>query len=694
MRRTHAATRATGAMAAALALALAGPAAAAETPVDGTGAEFADSVGVNIHEFYPDTTYLDKPRLKSLLLDLGVTHVRDGLRFNREPYVTEYPSARDIAAAGIKFDWIAGTPGDPQHATDAMALLSDPARLGGTAEALEGPNEYDGARRPNATLGKDPVWDAKLLSFMAEYYETFKNDSRFSALPFWGPSFLSDGGRDEYAATPGASKLMDRPNAHSYPGGRPPEPVIDAAVDKYEKQFGAGTPAITETGYHTATNTGNSGHYGVSERAQAIYVARDLLTAFAAGVPRTYLYQFLDQKPEPALKDMEEHFGLVAVDGDRTAAPGTWTVRKKPAFDTVKKLLAIERDSGTDARPAGLDYSLTGGAGLRKLLLARSGGVVDLVLWNPARVYNDPTWDCNDPRIPSSIVDPIQRCEYAKYNLAVDGGDAFPAAVPVTLQLAGAADVSTERPYSETAFTALGHGSTFSLNVGADPLVVRIKLSKYATEVKADHPSAWLRFAETAGNPVDSANAGASPGAWTATPTYGAASAVGDQDDAAVHVGPGQQTTVQLASAVSTQTGATVELWVKPDVGSPDWAHFLTADVGDWTVAMRTYNQHDGATWGSTYGSAFGAESVFRGFDQGSWHHLVLAMANGTSTTYLDGRAVGTAGGGSLNLSRFTAGARGGAGGFAGALDELAVYPTALGAGRVCAHYRAAGGSC
>lgn len=677
-------------------LAIAAPAAeAAETPVDGTGAAFADSVGVNIHEFYPDTTYLDKPRLKSLLLDLGVKHVRDGLRYNREPYVTEYPSARDIAAAGIKFDWVTGTPGDPQNANDAMALLSDPNRLAGTAEALEGPNEYDSTRRPNATTGKDPVWAGKLLSFQTQFFGAFKNDSRFSGLPFWGPSFLSDGGRDEYAATPGSHNAMDRSNAHSYPGGRRPEPVIDAAVQKYEQQFGAGKPVITETGFHTATRTGNSGHYGVSERAQSIYIERALLTAFADGVPRTYLYQLLDQKPEAGLRDLEEHFGLVAVDGDRAAPPASWTIRKKAAFDTVKEILAIERDSGTDARPTGLDFSLPGAPpSLRKVLLSRSGGVVDLVLWNPVPVYNDSTWNCNDPAIPSSITDPVQRCEYAKYNLAVDGGDAFPADTPVTLQLGQPADVSSERPHSERAFTSLGHGSSFNLSVGADPMVVRIKLSKYATEVKSDRPAAWLRFAEASGKPIDSAGAGATTGAWTSAPAYGQAGAVGDGDDAAVHVAPDQRATVQLATPASTQTGATMEVWVKPDAATPDFAYYLTADAGDYTATMRTYNQHDGASWGSTYGSAFGAESVFSGFDASRWHHVVLTMAGSTSRTYLDGRQVASTSGGSLNLSRFTVGARAGAGGFTGSLDELAVYPTALSATRVCAHYRAAGGSC
>ncbi|MDQ3934257.1 MAG: LamG domain-containing protein [Actinomycetota bacterium] len=674
--------------------ALLAPAAeAAPVPVAGSGATFADSIGVNVHVFYPDTAYKDKARLKTLLLDLGVKHVRDGLRTGREPYGDEYPGARDIAAAGIKFQWVAGEPGsDVEHADTAMALVTDPNRLGGTADGFEGPNEFD------RTRNNDLLWAEKLYAFMSEFHTRFKNDSRFSSMPFWGPSFMSDAGRDAYASRPGSGNFMDAPNAHPYPGGRQPELAIGPQMTTYATKFGDPNrkPVISETGFHTAIHNGNSGHFGVSERAQSIYILRTLLTAFANGAPRTYLYQFLDQKPEPALKDMEEHFGLVAVEGDRTQPQSTWTLRKKPAFNSVKELLEITRDTGTDARPASLDYSLSGAPStLRSVLLSRSAGTVDLVLWNQVPVYNEPIWDCNHPDIPATITDPHQRCEWAKYNRAVDQGDAFPSDVPVTLNLAEPADVSTERPHSETSFTARGRGTSFALSVGADPIVVRIKGSRYATEVRNDAPSAWLRLAESSGTAKDAAGRGATVDPWVAAPTYGGASAVGDPEDRSVTVAPDQRATVRLAAPVSTNAGSTVELWVKPATTAPDWAHFLTSGLGDWTMSMRTYNFHDGSRWGSTYGSKFGSEMVFRGFDHGAWHHLVLTTANGVSTTYLDGRKVGEASGGeSFDMAAFTLGARSGTGGFSGSLDELAVYPKALSAARVCAHYRAAGGSC
>jgi concanavalin A-like lectin/glucanase superfamily protein len=311
-------------------------------------------------------------------------------------------------------------------------------------------------------------------------------------------------------------------------------------------------------------------------------------------------------------------------------------------------------------------------------------------------VSKAPIWDCNHPDIPPTITDSVQRCEWAKYHRAVDQGELFPSDVPVTLQLGEIADVSTQRPHNQSGFTSRGRGTSFTLDVGPDPVFVRIKLSKYAAEVRADDPAAWLRLGESSGTAVDSAGHGATPDPWSAAPAYGQPSAVGDQDDRSMTVGAGQRADVHLPSPVSTNTGASLELWVKPNPAVPNFVDFLTADTPDvWRVKMRTYNQHDGFTWGSTYGSGFGHEMVFTGFDYGQWHHLVLTMAGGVSTTYLDGRKVGErTGGDNLNLSRFTLGAHAGSSAFAGGLDELAVYPKALSAARVCAHYRAAGGSC
>ncbi len=57
-------------------------------------------------------------------------------------------------------------------------------------------------------------------------------------------------------------------------------------------------------------------------------------TAFGAGVSRTFLYELVDVKPEPALHDPEQHFGLLRND-----------LSPKPAFTAVKTMIAAIRAS-------------------------------------------------------------------------------------------------------------------------------------------------------------------------------------------------------------------------------------------------------------------------------------------------------------------------------------------------------------
>ncbi|MCA1684295.1 MAG: fibronectin type III domain-containing protein, partial [Actinobacteria bacterium] len=79
----------------------------------------------------------------------------------------------------------------------------------------------------------------------------------------------------------------------------------------------------------------------------------------------------------------------------------------------------------------------------------------------------------------------------------------------------------------------------------------------------------------------------------------------------------------------------------------------------------------------------------------GSWHHVVATYDGGTAVTmYLDGDVLGTANfaaplataASNLTVGQFT-------GGYNGRLDEVAVYPTALSAAAVKAHFDASGNS-
>jgi hypothetical protein len=96
--------------------------------------------------------------------------------------------------------------------------------------------------------------------------------------------------------------------------------------------------------------------------------------------------------------------------------------------------------------------------------------------------------------------------------------------------------------------------------------------------------------------------------------------------------------------------------------------------------------------------SAYGDDLSFTApssIADGLWHHVVVTYSAGSATAYLDGVAVGTQSfSRALNTAPTTTGLRlgsthDGGGAYYGALDEVAVYPKALTAAQVSAHYHA-----
>ena len=106
---------------------------------------FTDSVGVNVHMSYIDTSSRDVDAVRSRLRELGVRHVRDGLCATCEYQID---ALKKLAAAGIKADLIIGDlKGGSAKMREGLRAIRQ--RLGGAVESVEAPNEPDaeGARR-------------------------------------------------------------------------------------------------------------------------------------------------------------------------------------------------------------------------------------------------------------------------------------------------------------------------------------------------------------------------------------------------------------------------------------------------------------------------------------------------------------------------------------------------------------------
>ena len=126
----------------------------------------------------------------------------------------------------------------------------------------------------------------------------------------------------------------------------------------------------TEAGFHNALRA-RSGQPPVSEATGAVYMLRTFLEHFRSGIARTYAYELVDEKPEPALRDPEQHFGLLRHD-----------MTRKPAFNALRNLLTLvgRDDRAPSLRPIRLDIS-SPGVHVRRLVLRKADGTYLVALW-------------------------------------------------------------------------------------------------------------------------------------------------------------------------------------------------------------------------------------------------------------------------------------------------------------------------
>lgn len=388
---------------------------------------FVQSVGVNIHASYSDTSYSDADRLVRLVDDLGVQHVRDGLKANR-PDATRL--MRRLAELGVKASYVVGDPMNRYGAPtpdQAVALLT--GGLSGTFDLLQGANEYD--------CSGDAAWMEATKSLQATLRQKLRAEPALASTPLLTPSFCRASSRSQYGAEPNA----DIGNMHPYPGGRMPESGIQAEIAATRALTGSKPMVASETGYHNATAGGASGHPGVTEQTAATYLLRLFLENHRLGIARTYAYELLDQRTDPGRTDMERNFGLVRADG---------TV--KPAYTALQNLLAITADPGTGAATE-MSVSVLGTptSTVRTLLLDRQEGV-DLIAWN-----------------------------------AVDSETT--TTVPLRLTTDRPAEARVANPVSSTDFTPLGITQELVVDVTAKPQVIRLSSPRVSVPPMTTTPS-------------------------------------------------------------------------------------------------------------------------------------------------------------------------------------------------------------
>ncbi|OAM91663.1 hypothetical protein OH491_24095 [Termitidicoccus mucosus] len=327
--------------------------------------DFVDGIGVNIkcpswrnHQ----SNYANIMLVEKSLVGLGIRHYRT--------------NAKDVDA-----DWAFyhrlyvehGLQADLLHIGHFFPRFGERLRtFPDFIKYVEGVNEVDPPRgiMSNWSYRGQP-YPAGAIRLQQEIYHTVKHDPATRAIPVIVPSVSRYEHQADLAGSEG-----DRQNMHSYPAGKRPSTLLSEAVATSDKVFTIPKPIVaTETGYTTAVASPQGGT--VSELAKTKYTPRLVAEYWNhPRIERLYFYELIDTGDDPL--EFEHGFGFVRPDG---------TV--KPAFTALQSLVRLLDDSPARFRPEGLDFRITGDAGMvHHTVLQKRNGDFYILLWQEVDVYD------------------------------------------------------------------------------------------------------------------------------------------------------------------------------------------------------------------------------------------------------------------------------------------------------------------
>ena len=332
-----------------------------------SAANFVSSIGVNVHMWETTSGYGNLSLVENSLAYLGIVNVRDN-------YIPASLSAfTALANSGYRLDL--AIPSDAITIANYVTQIDAfNAAHPGSIKAIEGPNEVN--IFPVTYNGGTSLADA--AQYQQAFYSAVRADSHLSNIPVYN---LSLGFLDttQYAQVGNLSGSANYANSHAYLNDAyGPQWSLNIILPFAKLDAPSLPTVITETGYNTDPND----HYsGVDQTVQAKYTLDTLMDAYKDGVAATYIYELLDDYSDPGNTNAQNHYGLFNSDGS-----------PKLAATAIHNLTTILNDPGAPSSftPGTLNYSVSNltATNSNQLLLQKSNGTFDLVIWGEPSIYN------------------------------------------------------------------------------------------------------------------------------------------------------------------------------------------------------------------------------------------------------------------------------------------------------------------
>jgi Concanavalin A-like lectin/glucanases superfamily len=211
----------------------------------------------------------------------------------------------------------------------------------------------------------------------------------------------------------------------------------------------------------------------------------------------------------------------------------------------------------------------------------------------------------------------------------------------------------------------------------------------YPQAVLTDHPSSYYRFDESAGPIASDSSGNRHDGTYQSNVQFGVAGALPSESDPGISTtAPGDAVTESGADLPAANTPRTLEAWVNNVGGASGFDLLRYGDVAGghgFEVQLAANASSISVTAG---GTSVSAPTV--GDFQHGWHLIDVTYDGSTTTIFEDGQIVGGGTLGSVGTVAPGQGLRAASNASGMGLDEAAVYPTALSATRIDAHWTAA----